>query len=237
MEGIVVASKDINPKVELMELRQARNILQAVVSTHQDSITLEESDNVVGFNIQQIRQAALAVGLDLVNKNKSIKTNGLTTIVRKNIGENSKSKVEGSRLENGNNFFLTLKTEWAGWDEAKSHAISGEYSEIELVYRYLDSVDSHGFSPKPPVREVQSSFPLISDARLPYSIFKDDSVSKKEESFHCEDGKYPELFPLTTEKYRLLFKGMRWMFVNMLNWNSSEVIFPEQLDHLPLSKH
>jgi hypothetical protein len=233
MEGIVRTSKDINSKTEPIELGKAKEILQTIVSTHQDSITLETSGNISGFNIQQIREAALAIGLDLATRNNS-KTEGLSTIVEKNI-KNSEGK-ETNGWKKGDNLFLTITTEWAGWDEGRSSAIGGGYAAIKLDYDYSDSDVRSAVSPQFPIREIKSTIPLINSTNS-FSVFSDKAGSRREEGFHCQDGKYPELYHLKLKEYQLLFKGMRWMFANMLHWNEPGIILPEQLDHLPLSKH
>lgn len=81
------------------------------------------------------------------------------------------------------------------------------YAAVQLS---LDNPDDH-------------VLPLIS-ARF----YESTQESKKEVAFRSHGE------PLSLEDYRYLFRGVRCLFGNMLEWEKPGIILPEQLDHLSI---
>lgn len=83
-------SKDLALKKDPLSLKQAKDILQAVVSIHESSINPSSSLNqLVGYDVQQIREAALTACLDVIGQyegagrtqTKKKGNNGLATLI------------------------------------------------------------------------------------------------------------------------------------------------------------
>ena len=191
--------RDLVHKTEHLSLDMARQILQTVVSTHENSITTP-LDQVSGFNTQQIRDAASTVFLDLMESH-----NG-------HVKSNRTRVVEKLDVPDGH---VVLQV-------SKKILPNGQITDQDWRL-YLGS-DKDG------KRQLEVFFPLVdAENKTDLLLINFADFRKIKSTFLANRGK-----PMDIDQYRQLFKGVRWLFTNMLDWDRSGLIMPEQIDHLPL---
>ncbi len=184
---------------QLMPLDQARRILQAVVSTHEEQITPATPLEVVaGFSTQQIRDAATAVGVYSTSLGRSETFWGSTTSTKDTPQGRSVLRVSKELGEGGK-----------------------VIDEYQIAYLALLRGGLYQIEAEFPLREPRDNFERI------YVSFKDFRRKKLVSLYSLS--KNPNL-----ADYQHLFRGTRWLFANMLDWERRDLIMPEQLDHLAL---
>jgi hypothetical protein len=244
MKKLEIAPKIIEFKDKQIGLKEAKDILRAITSVNHESVAMETLGEIEGFSFEQIRKAALMVSLDLVRKYQG-KTSGCYTIVRKTLDENgdiieNKKIITKEKLpemyywRKGHNLTLDLSREW----EPNPMRYSG-YRAINLHYDYLTE-DNWRWGSNSISREIRSSIPLIDPTNIKGdgASFRDNGSKNGEiDNINLHQGGHVYKYTFNLEDYRALFKGMRWMFANMLHWDEPRVILPEQLNQLALPEN
>lgn len=188
-------------QVTPMPLDEARQILQAVVSTHESAITpATPLEIVAGFSTEQIREAATTVGLAVVSMHRGNSVFGIDT-ARKTTPYGNVSLSMHKR-----------------YDE------TGQPTEqYKRVYLALVQGGNYQIESEFPLLEPENDFDRI---YVSYKDFRNNRLLslyeiQKRGSFSLAD-------------FQHLFRGVRWLFANMLDWDRRDLIMPEQLNHLPL---
>lgn len=184
-------------------LSQASQILQAVISTHESSITpATPLEIVTGFTTRQIREAATVVGLDVVLKHRGDSVFDISTARKTTQYGNASLSIHKRYDETGQ------PTE--------------QYKRV-----YLALVQGGKY-------QIESEFPLLepeNDFDRIYVSYKDFRHNRLLSLYEIQKrGRF------SLEDYQHLFRGVRWLFANMLDWDRPDLIMPEQLNHLPLSQ-
>lgn len=80
-------------------------------------------------------------------------------------------------------------------------------------------------------RMIHSTF-MLKDGDSTQKILSSYADRRPDLHIHISAAKLEENF--TLENFRLMLRGARWLFANLLTWNDDKVILPEELDtHFP----
>lgn len=190
------------PRTPVMQFGEARRILQAVVLTHESTISLNTPlEAVAGFSTEQIRKAAALVGISVILTHRGNSVFDITTA--------RKFTPSGEATLN------------------MARRFTPEGLPMEEYQRlYLGLSEGDRFL-------IESDFPL----HEPIDDFERVNVGFRD----FRNGTHLSLYEISSrgqfslDDYRHLFRGVRWMFANMLEWDKPGFIMPEQLDRMALS--
>lgn len=182
-----------------------KNVLSSVVFYHERFIQeLSFPERAIGFGMDQIRNAALAISLELMEG------------VEPNQFQKSRMIIKPSKLGQA-----ILQLEYSNPNQLPNSEKLYAPESVDLKI-----VDSENLTFE---RIIGTRFPLteITDRMEALGVHFHDGRSRSYANA------YNQGRPQTLEDIRLHWRGMRWLFANMLTWDQPGVILPEELD-IPL---
>jgi hypothetical protein len=213
------------PDEEQMDLATAREVLGAVVNTSESTFT-ETSDpsRVEPYNTEQIREALLLVSQDVIQSSgeskfgrsiaeKQTPSGKLSLIIRQQFykkGESGELEATTRPLANHDDDYTRLE---------QNGLIPGEPTSLVM---HLTAEDGH--------RLLYCELPLKEEPSIEDTIVSGFRDNK-------EDGRTVTMYHLLhppqdfqqIEGFRHMWRGLRWLSDNILNWKGDSRL-PEDLD-------
>ncbi len=201
VEGIEI-NQDLTPRVDLPT---ARNMLQAVVSTHENSFTKDSQlDRVGSYSTDQVRTALQIFCLSLLSNHEVVDTE-LAVSTRK-LGSYGELELILFREQDDNLHPMT------------------DFQHVTL--RLVDPSNKGQLENTTPLKNVKPNKRGSWDSNFGFADTRGTTVVSQFKRADLSDLKH--VFKL--EDFRLMWRGLRWMCANILNWDQPSIIIPEQLD-------